>query len=317
MHILLIQGGWSSEREVSLKSAAVIEQAMIRLGHHITPFDPASSLDGLLAAAEHVDFAFIALHGSPGEDGLIQAMLETVGCPYQGSGPAASYLALNKAAAKEVFRHRGLATPDWVLLARRPAKGWIPPFPFPVFIKSNTGGSSLCMERVPAPAELEGALDRLFVKGGEFIVEPGIEGIEVTCGVLGRPGGGEEALPPVLIRPLHQDRSCLFFDYASKYTAGAAEEVCPAPLPEQTVTAVQGIALAAHKALGLCDYSRSDCIVRENGEPVLLEVNTLPGMTATSLLPQEAAAIGLSFERLIERLIALGCGNASKRPHFG
>jgi len=306
MKILLIQGGWSSERNVSLKSGAVVEKALINLGHHVTPFDPASSLDGILTAAEGADFAFIALHGSPGEDGIIQAMLESVGCPYQGSGPAGSYLALNKAAAKELFRHRGLATPDWQLLTHRPEKGWRPPFTFPLFIKSNKGGSSLDMERVATPADMEGALDRLFAKGGEFIVEPAIEGIEATCGVLGCPGGGEEALPPLLIRPLHPDSGGLFFDYSSKYTPGAAEEICPAPLPESVNAAIQKAALTAHRALGLCDYSRSDFIVQENGEPMLLEVNTLPGMTATSLLPQEAAAIGLSFEQLVERLIALG-----------
>ncbi|MDR3074198.1 MAG: D-alanine--D-alanine ligase [Deltaproteobacteria bacterium] len=308
MNILLILGGWSSEREVSLKSGAGIERALAGLGHTVVRFDPATSLDGLLAAASSADFAFIALHGSPGEDGLVQAMLETAGCPYQGAGPAGSFLALNKAAAKEIFRRRGLLTPDWVLLSSRPAKGWKPPFPFPVFIKGNTGGSSLRMERAAAAEDLEGALDRLFAFGGEYLVEPSVQGLEVTCGILGFPDGAggveERALPPVLIKP--KAAAGAYFDYLNKYTPGVAEELCPAPLPEETLRVVRESALAAHRALGLSDYSRADFIVREQGDAVLLEVNTLPGMTATSLLPQAAAAVGLSFEQLVDRLVQLG-----------
>lgn len=311
MNILLILGGWSSEREVSLAGGRAVEKALTDLGHNVVCFDPEHSLEGLLAAAEKADFAFIALHGSPGEDGLVQAMLETVGCPYQGADPAGSFLALNKAAAKEVFRHNGLSTPDWVLLSNRPEKGWKPPFDFPVFIKGNTGGSSLGVERVNALEDLEAALDRLFLRGGEFIVEPSVEGCELTCGVLADPKGGEEALPPVLIRPKRAEG--VFFDYTSKYTPGAAEEICPAPIPEELAEAVRQTALKAHTILGLSDYSRSDFIVAPDGSFVLLEVNTLPGMTATSLVPQEAAAIGLGFGDLLERLIALGLADKRKK----
>ena len=305
MNILLILGGWSSERDVSLKSGAAVEKALLQLGHTVTRHDPATSLDGLLAAAASADFAFLSLHGSPGEDGLIQAMLETVGCPYQGAGPAGSFLALNKAAAKSVFRHNGLPTPDWELLTKRPEKGWKPPFPYPIFIKANTGGSSLCMERVAAPEDLEGALDRLFAFGGEYIVEPAVTGVELTCGVLGTENGEAEALPPVMIRP-RGDAATVFFDYANKYADDGAEELCPAPLDAATTKRVQTLASAAHKALGLADYSRTDFILGEDGNLVLLEVNTLPGMTGTSLLPKEATAVGLSFTELVGRLVALG-----------
>lgn len=304
MNILLILGGWSSEREVSLNTGGMIEKTLLHLGHAVTRFDPEHSLDGLIAAVSKADFAFIALHGSPGEDGLIQAMLDTVNCPYQGSGPAASFLALNKAASKELFRQNGLLTPDWVLLPVRPARGWQPPFAFPVFIKSNTGGSSLGMERVASPDDLEDALDRLFAHGGEYIVEPEVKGLEVTCGVLDWPGEGSRALPPILIRP--KSGSGGIFDYVAKYTPGAADEICPAPLPEEVTRRVRELALAAHKVLGLSDYSRSDFLVREDGTPVLLEANSLPGMTANSLLPKEAAVVGLSFEKLIDQLITLG-----------
>ena len=302
MNILLIAGGWSSEREVSLSGAKVVEQSLVRLGHNVVRFDPVSSLEGLLSAAAKADFAFIALHGAPGEDGLIQAMLETVGCPYQGAGPAGSFLALNKAAAKEIFRMRGLETPDWVLLSKKPEPGWQPLFAYPLFIKSNTGGSSLAMERVGAPEDLEEALDRLFQHGGEYIVEPAVTGIEVTCGVLG-PQGGEQALPLILIKP---KAASGIFDYTSKYAPGGAEEICPAPLPEEVTAPIQQAALAAHRALGLSGYSRSDFILQADGQAMLLEVNTLPGMTKTSLLPQQAAAVGISFDQLIGRLLELG-----------
>ena len=304
MNILLIAGGWSSEREVSLSGSKGIEQALRALGHNVRLFDPATSLDGLLQAAAQSDFAFIGLHGSPGEDGLIQALLDQVGCPYQGAGPAGSFLALNKAATKQLLRLRGLPTPDWMLLTAKPGADWQPDFAYPLFIKSNTGGSSLGMERVAAKADLAPALERLFAQGGEYLMESAVPGLELTCGVLGLPGGGEEALPPVLIRPATKDS--IFFDYAAKYTKGGAEELCPAPLPPEVCAEAQRMALAAHRALGLSGYSRTDFIVQEQNQLVILEVNTLPGMTATSLLPQEAAAHGLSFKQLVERLILLG-----------
>ncbi len=319
MKVLLIAGGWSPEREVSLNGARAVDAALQNLGHDTTLFDLGSSLSGLMEAASRHDFAFINLHGSPGEDGLVQALLNSIGCPYQGSGPSGSFLALNKAAAKELFKRHGLPTPEWQLLSARPAEGWQPDFPFPVFIKDNTGGSSLGMEYVPEEKDLEGALNRLFGANprGEFLVEPAIRGVEVTCGVLGvlnkTPGGKkvEEAqpLPPILIRP--KSNTSGIFDYASKYTAGMAEEICPAPLPAETTAKVQHMALTAHRALGLAGYSRSDFILREDGSLALLETNTLPGMTGTSLVPQEAAAIGLSFEDLIARLVELG--QAAKR----
>ncbi|MCC8195160.1 MAG: D-alanine--D-alanine ligase [Deltaproteobacteria bacterium] len=313
MNILLILGGWSSEREVSLNSGGMIGKVLQGLGHTVTRFDPATSLGGLTGAAQKADFAFIALHGSPGEDGLIQAMLETVGCPYQGSGPAGSFLALNKAASKELFRQNGLLTPDWTLLTARPEKGWQPPFAYPVFIKRNTGGSSLEMERVAGPEDLEAALDRLFANGGEYLVEPAVVGLEVTCGVLDELSGGTRALPPILIKP--KTGSGGVFDYVAKYTPGAVEEICPAPLPEAIIKRVRETALAAHRVLGLSDYSRADFLVREDGVPVLLEVNSLPGMTANSLLPKAAAVEGISFERLIDRLVTLGAADERKTRH--
>ena len=298
MRILLLAGGWSNERDVSLSGAQGIGEALRRLGHSVTLFDPAHSLADLGHAAKAHDFAFINLHGSPSEDGLIQAFLDRAGCPYQGSGPAGSFLALDKAAAKELFRLHGLLTPDWIFLHAMPAPGWEPGFTWPVFVKPNTGGSSLGLGRAKNAGELHELLGNLFQSGLTALVEPAIPGREVSCGVL-----GEASLPPILIKPAEGHD---FFDYTAKYTKGAAIEICPAPISEAAASEIRRATEAAHRLLGLSGYSRADFILTDADEPYLLEINTLPGMTATSLLPQEAAAIGCSFDSLIQRLISLG-----------
>lgn len=297
MKILLIAGGWSSEREVSLNGARGMAEALRTRGHDVTCFDPLFEFERLPEAACQHDFALINLHGAPGEDGLVQAMLERLNCPYQGSGPAGSFLALNKAAAKMLFRHAGLPTADWEFLPKPPAPDWQPRLAYPLFVKSNTGGSSLHLGRACNRAELDSILAEIFAAGEEALLEPELKGREVTCGIL-----GEEALPPLLIEPVAGD----FFDYASKYGAGGARELCPAPLPEAVLAEAMRLAVAAHKALGLTGYSRADFILDANDNLVLLEVNTLPGMTTTSLVPQEAKVVGLDFADLLERLMELG-----------
>jgi D-alanine-D-alanine ligase len=307
MNILLIAGGWSPEREVSLAGARKIQEALQLLGHEVRFFDPEKSLQGLCEAASGKDFAFINLHGSPGEDGVVQAMLARMGVPYQGSDPAASFLALHKDAAKSLFRRHGLHTPDWLLLHEPPAPEWTPPFDYPVFIKSNTGGSSLGLALVSCAEELRPALNRLFACGGDFLVEPACKGRELTCGVL-----GDEALPPILVVPKAQGGK--FFDYTSKYVAGAADELCPAPLPEPTLALVRETTLKAHRILGLRGYSRADFILGDDGALALLEINALPGLTPNSLVPREAKVLGLSFAQLIQKLIDLGLSAAPGNP---
>ena len=297
MRILLIAGGWSSEREVSLSGAAGIAKALAERGHSVIRFDPAVDFDGLLEKAAGCDAAFINLHGAPGEDGLIQGLLDRVGCPYQGAGPGASFLALHKAAAKQLFRRAGLLTPDWEFLPVPPPATWRSALPYPLFAKANTGGSSLRLARVEEERNLRGALDEIFAAGEEVLLEAAVSGQEVTCGVL-----GEEALPPVLIEPLESS----YFDYTSKYRQGGARELCPAPLPDEINRLLMDITLKAHRLLGIEGYSRADFILPADGIPRILEINTLPGMTATSLIPQEAAAVGLSFGELLERLLELG-----------
>lgn len=297
MRVLLIAGGWSSEREVSLSGAEGIRASLKRLEHEVVDFDPSTDLERLFDEARASDFAFINLHGAPGEDGLIQAMLDAAGCPYQGADPAGSFLALNKNASKIIFRDKGLPTPRWEFLPHPPEDGWEPALPYPLFAKPNAGGSSVDMALVRDREDLDAALEAIFKNGNEALLEEYIPGEELTCGVL-----GEQALPLVAICPKN---GAEFFDYKSKYVAGKAEEICPAPVDDDLTKRIQEITLAAHRALGLTGYSRADYIVAD-GEPRLLEVNTLPGMTPTSLLPQEAAAVGLDFDALIARLMELG-----------
>lgn len=297
MKILLIAGGWSTEREVSLAGAKNIQAALAALGHEVTFFDLLHQFDELIAEAKKHDFAFINLHGAPGEDGLIQAMLDACGCPYQGSGPAGSFLALNKAAAKQIFRQQGIPTADWIFLPGDPGPDWQPQLPWPLFVKSNTGGSSIRLGRAADLPGLRKLLDAIFAAKESALIEPEIKGREITCGVL-----GDAFLPPILIEPVKGD----FFDYESKYATGGAREICPAPIAPELTAEAGELALKAHRALGLSGYSRSDFILDAQNKLTLLEVNTLPGMTSTSLVPQEAAAIGLDFAQLLQRLIDLG-----------
>lgn len=297
MNILLIAGGWSPEREISLIGAAAVRDALVRRGHRVTSYDLSDGFESLLDLAASHDAAFLNLHGAPGEDGLVQALLDRAGCPYQGSGPAGSFLALHKSAAKSLFRRAGLSTPDWIFLPERPAPGWEPRLPYPLFVKSDTGGSSLHLYRVRNGEELQCAMDRLFASGQTVLIEPLIRGREATCGVLERDGRAE-ALPPVLIVPKHE-----FFDYHAKYTDAGECEICPAPLPEALLEEVRKTALEAHRCLGLTGYSRTDFILGDDGAVHVLEVNTLPGMTPASLVPKEAAALGMDFGELLEVLL--------------
>ena len=306
MRILLIGGGWSNEREVSLSGAEIIRGTLNELGHQVTFFDPAHQFRNLPELAAESDFAFINLHGSPGEDGLIQALLEQIGLPYQGSGPAASKLALNKAATKSLLERAGLPTPAWEFLPAPPAASWRPSLKLPLVLKPNTGGSSLNVQLIETRTELEQELGKASARGDELIIEQRISGPEITCGVL-----ESEALPPILIEPAD---SSTFFDYYSKYTPEAALETCPAPISEELTRRIQDMALHVHTLLGLHGYSRTDFILENNEHPVILEVNTLPGMTPTSLFPQEAAALGYSFQEVIHRLIQAGCTRSAAGP---
>lgn len=306
MRILLITGGWSAERDVALNGAKVLHKAMEELGHDVELYDLEPSFSGFNGAVSRNEFAFINLHGAPGEDGLVQAILERMDFPFQGSGAAGSMLALDKAVAKTFFRKAGLRVANSLLLTEKPEADWIFPLKFPVYIKDNRGGSTLNLEYATTEKELFDALEKLFSFGGYYLVEEAVVGAELTCGVYGDFVNGVEVakpLPPILIEV--QTGSALF-DYESKYSANGAKEICPAPVSEALTRKLQDMAVTAHEALGLSGYSRADFIVPKDEEPVILEVNTLPGMTARSLIPQEFAAIGISFNEMVEHLIKVG-----------
>ncbi len=298
MRVLLLAGSWSPEAEVSLKGAKNIQKALEERGHIVTLCDPINEFDSIIDKAKMHDVSFINLHGVPGEDGLIQAMLTQAGCKFQGSSAQGSYLALNKAAAKQVYKHAGIKTAEWNFLPVQPNTDWKPSFAFPVFIKSNTGGSSINLAKINKFEDLHRELAILFNDKHEVLVEPLIEGLELTCGVLDIKGE-TKALPPVLIKP----KGTAFFDYTMKYADDGAEEICPAPIDDVITKNIQEIALKAHNALGLRGYSRSDFILTKDNQLYILETNTLPGMTSASLIPKEAAAIGISFGELLDILL--------------
>lgn len=305
MHILLIGGGWSSEKEVSLQGTKAIHKALIQLGHQVEFMDPAFEFQNLITKATKCDFAFINLHGSPGEDGLIQAILDCINIPYQGSNPASSFLALHKASAKEFFKYANIPTPNWEFLPLARKQNWETKLRFPIYVKSNRGGSSVDIFLCEHKNDIDQAIQLLFSKGEEILIEEQIVGQEITCAIL-----GTEPLPPILIKP---QRSSSFFDYYCKYTPHAAEEICPAPISLRLTEQIQSIALQVHTLLGLNGYSRTDFMVKDN-LPFVLEVNTLPGMTENSLLPKAAQASGYTFEDLLSKLIEMGI-NRSKRNY--
>jgi D-alanine-D-alanine ligase len=236
------------------------------------------------------DLAFLALHGRFGEDGTIQGLLEALGMPYSGSRPLASALAMDKRRAKQWFGLHGLPVAHEYRSAAEIRA-------YPVVVKPNTGGSSVGVHLVRTVEELEEALQEA---GPEVLIEECVAGREVTCAVLQQVDGNLEALPVVEIIP----RRGPFFDFASKYEDGGADEICPAPLDPAEASAIQELAIRAHQALGCRHFSRTDMILTAQG-PVILETNTIPGMTPNSLLPKAAQAAGLSFSSLVEHLLRL------------
>ena len=292
--IALLCGGNSPEREVSLKGGRAVAEALAKRGYPFEVFDPAKDLPALCRRAREFDLAFPVLHGPGGEDGTIQGFLESLGLPYLGAGVLGSALAMDKALSKLLYREAGLKVPQGVVVSKGEVSFRVA---FPAVVKPVSQGSSVGISIVRDEAELFRALELAFRYEERVLVEEYVSGRELTVPVL-----GEEALPVVEIRP---GEGHDFFDYQAKYTPGATEEICPAPIPEGVARAAQEAALIAHRALRLRHLSRTDLILTEAGELFVLETNTLPGMTETSLFPLAARAVGLTFEDLVERLISL------------
>jgi len=283
-HIAVLMGGNSTEREVSLRSGAAVCAALQRLGHQVQAVDVRHPADVL---SLRVDVAFIALHGTHGEDGCIQGLLEMMGLPYTGSGVMASALCMHKQLCKRVLQQYGLDVPVDIPLSETG------PLRYPVFVKPVSEGSSVGLHRI----ENAKAWQALAIASDElprWMAEMPCKGPELAVSVL-----NGEALPPVEIVP---HSGC--YDYQSKYTVGATDYYTPARLPPETLRYCMEQAEAAVRACCCRGAPRVDMMVDSGGQAVILEVNTLPGMTETSLLPKAAAAAGMDFDALCAALLA-------------
>jgi len=290
----VLMGGLSAEREVSLKSGAAVHQALLSLGYHAVAIDMGRDLAAVLVQ-EKIEAVFIALHGRYGEDGCVQGLLELLQIPYTGSGVLASALAMHKLYSKQTFTSAGILTAPFHHFRRGQQVGTGDlDFGLPLVVKPVQEGSSVGVSIVREEGQLEAALASAFRHDSEILVEKYIKGQEVQVGILDdRPIGAIEIVP-----------KNEFYDFEAKYTDGMAEHIFPARLKPALYEKAQQIGLAAHQALGCSGYSRVDLLVTDTGESYVLEVNTLPGMTALSLLPEIAAkGAGLPFEALVERII--------------
>jgi D-alanine-D-alanine ligase len=302
LRLALIAGGVSGEREVSLKGAEGVERALDPQKYEVVRYDPATDLSRIAAEADPIDVAFILLHGIHGEDGTMQGFLELLNIPYQGAGVLGSAMAMDKNLAKIMYRMHGLPVAQWEMAVKADvtdSSRLLDRLQLPLVIKPIRQGSSIGMSIVREPGALAASLEQAFEYDNEVMVEEFISGREITVGVLGN--DDLVALPLVEIIP---DEKYDFFDYEAKYKPGATKEVCPAEVSDSVRKQAQEYGLIAHQALQLRGYSRTDMIIR--GEEIfILETNTIPGMTPTSLLPQAAAEYGLSFPALLDRLIEL------------
>jgi D-alanine-D-alanine ligase len=293
-HIAVLMGGPGSERDVSFATGRGVAKALRSLGAEVAEIDVKGPDFEL---PQGIDLAFIALHGTFGEDGQVQRILETRGIAYTGDGVEESELAFDKIRSKEAFRQQGITTPYWqtVTMGQRPT------IPIPFVIKAPRQGSTVGVHIIKSEREIGAAIEDTAKYDREFLVEKFVPGRELTIGIL-----GDQALPILEIIPKGG-----FYDFANKYpflnpgAGGGAEHVCPAKIPEDRTRAIQDLALRAHRSLGLRVYSRVDVILPEEGEATVLEVNTIPGMTEASLLPEAAAAAGIGYAELCARIVEL------------
>ncbi len=306
--VAVLKGGRSLERGVSLRSGARVEDALERLGHEVVPIDAGSDLVQRLRAAAP-DVAFIALHGRDGEDGTVQELLEVLRIPYTGSGVSSCIRCADKVLAKHVLREAGVPTPAWHAftsfafreLGAADALGALgDDLAFPIVVKPARQGSALGIKVAGSSAEVPGALLAAFSYDAKVLLERYVAGRELAVSVL-----DGDALPVVEAIP----RDGTAYDFEARYEIGRTDFVCPADVPDEVV----GVALDAVRALGCEGYARVDLILGDDG-PQVLEVNTVPGLTDTSLLPQAADAAGLDFDALVERVVALGLGATAPRP---
>jgi len=291
LNITVMLGGPSAEREVSLRSGAAVAKALRSLGHEVFEVDPKN---GKFILPNETDGVFLALHGTFGEDGTVQELLDALGATYTGCDAEASRIAFDKVLTKKLCIEAGVPTAKFLVVESE--KAALPKdLQLPLVVKPVRQGSSVGLQFVERAADWQDALAEALKFDSEVLVEEKITGRETTVGILdGKP------LPIVEVRPKAGS-----YDYRNKYTAGCTEYFCPADFDSATTRKIQAAALGAFHAIGGRDYARVDVMVRADGSPVVLEVNTLPGMTETSLLPKAAAAAGLNYAELCQRMIDL------------
>jgi D-alanine-D-alanine ligase len=303
MKVALLQGGRSLERGVSLRSGARVAEALLDLGHIVEALDLGPDLVSRLESARP-DVVFIALHGTEGEDGTIQALLELLGIPHTGPGVAACQRCMDKSLTKYILREHGLPTPDWVTYSESAIRDFgaassfqraIDSVGLPLVAKPASQGSSLGVKVVTRSGDIPEALITALSYDSRALLETWVNGRELAVSVL-----GDQVLPIVEAIPTDSNT----YDFEARYEIGGADFVCPAELSQAEADEVSRVALAAYNALGCSGFSRVDLILGESG-PQVLEVNAIPGLTETSLLPQAAEAAGISFNEMVGRILDL------------
>lgn len=303
--VAVVMGGTSSEREISIATGSGVMRALADLGYDAQSLDYDSRFIDAIREV-NPDLVFNALHGPGGEDGQIQGILDYLAIPYTGSGVESCALAMDKHLTKKLCAAEGLPTAAWDLFDL--SGGTLPLLPgsldLPLVIKPRFEGSSSGVNIVRTHEQWTQAMIDAAQKYPEILAEEFIPGREFTCGVL-----GEEALPVVEIVPNRDE----FYTYEAKYAAGGSTHIVPARIDDDLAARLQMLALSVHRLVGLRDYSRADFIVSKEGRPYILEINTLPGLTPTSILPDACGAIGISYQALVERLVGYALARAGER----
>ncbi len=306
LRVGVLFGGKSPEHEISKISGSEVIKNLNRDKYEIIPiyigkdgaFDPSVKLESL---REIIDIAFIAMHGPFGEDGTIQGLLEMFSIPYTGSGVLASALGMDKICSRKLFTQEGITVPKYVLVNQKSPYASVSKLKFPLFVKPKAQGSSVGVSKVKTLKDLPKALKKAFSYGDEAIIEEFLEGTEVTCAILG--SSNPKALPLVEIVPRNE-----FFDLEAKYDSKLTDEIVPARINKKLTREAQEAALRAYKALGCRAFGRVDMII-SRGKPYVLEVNTIPGLTPVSLFPKAAKAAGISYEKLLDKIISFSREN--------
>jgi D-alanine-D-alanine ligase len=314
--VALLSGGESPERDVSLKSGDQVYAALDKNKYEVIRYDPKTDLQRLVKEAGRIDVALIILHGPYGEDGTIQGLMDLLHVPYQGSGVLGSAVAMNKIISKRLYSEARIPTPDYIALEKGSsieADAVFRRLGSPVVIKPACCGSSVGMSITETSPGLRQAIEEAWSHDDSVMVEEYIEGVELTVGVL-----GNDVLEPFPVIEIIPDKDHAYFDYEAKYTSGVTQEICPARIRPGLTKQAQDLGLAAHRALACRGYSRTDMILKKGTDEILvLETNTIPGMTETSLLPLAAKAAGISFSKLLDRLIELALEGVPEKRFAG